>query len=220
MVLRSSQAACGDLLGWFVRSFPQGRDSVSSFAFYDDAASRVTLEQVRPLAASVGGMMIGLGLQTSPVDMYWSLLESLCFGAQFILDVYAGAGVKTDHVVLASGLAERAPVLMQMMADVLERDIHVPVLHKATAVGAAIHAAVASHVVPDFDTGADRFGARETTTFHPRAEASRIHRRRYERYLEVSREPAIVTAMQALNGYAAADEARIAIDAKTFLSTL
>jgi L-ribulokinase len=230
----ASQAACGDVLGWFVRSFPHRHDPAGSFAYYDDACSRLAADESRPLAldwwngsrvslgnASGGGMMLGLGLQTAPADMYWALLESLCFGARHILETFASAHVETDRLVLASGLAERAPVLMQMMADVLERDVQVPALCKATAVGAAIHAAVASGTVPNFDAGADRFGAKEWTTFHPRAEASQVHNRRYTHYLQLSGDATIVAALRALYAQGdGIDQSRIAVDAGAFLRTL
>jgi L-ribulokinase len=232
----AAQAACGDVLGWFVRSFPHGRDLSSGFAFYDDAASRVAPDEGRPLAldwwngarmslgdASVGGMMLGLGLHTSSVDMYWALLESLCFGGRHILETFDQAGVNTERLILASGLAERAPVLMQMMADVLDRDILVPSLCKATAIGAGIHAAVAAGIVPNFASGAAHFGGREMATYHPRAEASRIHNRRYARYVSLSQDETIIAAMQSLYGRSAGDvldPSRIAVDAKAFLGTL
>jgi L-ribulokinase len=232
----ASQAAYGDLLGWFVRAFPHRSDPAGSFAFYDDAASRLAPDESRPLAldwwssgrvslgdASAGGMMLGLGLQTSPAEMYWALLESLCFGARHILETFAAAGVDTDRLILASGMAERAPVLMQMMADVLNRDIRVPALSKATAIGAAIHGAVASGALPDFASGAARLGAREMMHYHPRAEASRVHDRRFARYEDLGRDPTIIAAMQALYGHAVAgavDRPRIAVDAGAFLRTL
>ena len=50
---------------------------------------------------------------------------------------------------------------MQLMADILGRDIQVPRIAHATAVSAAIHGAVAGGVVADYAEGSHRRSAKE-----------------------------------------------------------
>jgi L-ribulokinase len=53
-------------------------------------------------------------------------------------------------VILTSGLSQSNVLLMQLVADILGRDVHVPQIIHATAMSAAIHGAVAAGVVADY----------------------------------------------------------------------
>jgi L-ribulokinase len=59
-------------------------------------------------------------------------------------------------VILTSGLSQSNVLLMQLMADILGRDIQVPQIAHATAVSAAIHGAVAAGVLADYAEGSHR----------------------------------------------------------------
>jgi hypothetical protein len=94
--------------------------------------------------SSVSGLLLGMNLRTSAPDIYRALLESLCFGARSIIDHLAVGGAPIERVILTSGLSQNNVLLMQLMADILGRDVQVPQIRHATAVSAAIHGAVAS----------------------------------------------------------------------------
>jgi sugar (pentulose or hexulose) kinase len=64
-------------------------------------------------------------------------------------------------VILTGGLSQSNLLLMQLIADVLGRDVEVPQILHATAVGAAIHGAVAADVVRDYAEGALRWSAKD-----------------------------------------------------------
>ena len=106
------------------------------------------------------GVLAGLDLSTSAVDIYRALMDSICFGARSIVDQFREANMPVDRIVLTSGLAKSNPFLLQIMSDVLAQTVHVPVIDNPTCVGAAIHGAVAANVVANFREGGDRFGAR------------------------------------------------------------
>jgi L-ribulokinase len=89
------------------------------------------------------------------------LLESLCFGARSIIDHLAAGGAPIKRVILTSGLSQGNVLLMQLMTDILGRDIPVPQIAHATAVSAAIHGAVAAGVVADYAEGSHRWSAKE-----------------------------------------------------------
>lgn len=176
----AGQAAFGDVLGWFARAFPRGANVEASFAAYEEEAAAlppggsgvVALDwwngnRVPHGDARLSGLFAGLTLRTTGADLYRALVESLCFGARAIFDRFVAGGVPVERVVMTSGLSLASPLLMQTMADVLGRAIAVPRMPQLTAVGGAIHAAVASGAAADYPEAARRFGAGDVLTYRP-----------------------------------------------------
>ncbi len=207
----SGQAAFGDVLAWFVRNFPRGADEAASFAAYNAAAAALPKTEARPIAIDwwngcrvpmgdslVSGLMIGMTLRTTSVDLYLSLLEALCFGARRIVDTFIAGGAAVERVILTSGIAEKNPLLMQLMADVLGRDIEVPNISNATATGAAIHGAVAAGLVANYDTGAALFGAKSAKHYHPDHAVIPFYDNRYRQYLSLCQDQRIIDVMHDL----------------------
>jgi len=207
----SGQAAFGDVLAWFVRNFPRGVDEAASFAAYNAAAAELPKEEVRPIAidwwngcrvplgdSALTGLMVGMSLRHTAVDLYHSLMEALCFGARRIVDTFTDGGAAVERVILTSGIAERNPLLMQMMADVLGRDIEVPGITNATAIGAAIHGAVAAGLVADYDAGAALFGAKSVKRYHADATSVPFYERRYRHYLSLCQDSRIIEVLHDL----------------------
>jgi L-ribulokinase len=71
----------------------------------------------------------------------------------------AAAGSPAESAARPPGLAQNNPLLVQIMADVLRGVVEVPQIDNATAVGEAIHGAIAAERIPDFATGAAKYGA-------------------------------------------------------------
>lgn len=189
----AGQPAFGDVLGWFVREFVGSESVDQSFTRFEaQLADRppgesdlVALDwwngSRAPLSDStVSGLLLGLTLKTTPMDVYCALVESLCFGARSIAERLIAGSAPITRVILASGVAEKSPFAMQTMADILGRMVEVPRIRHAAAVGAAIHGAVAAGVAPDFRTGARRYGASDFVLYRPRGS----HARSYEPTLQ------------------------------------
>jgi L-ribulokinase len=132
------------------------------------------------------GVLAGLDLSTSAVDIYRALMDSLCFGARSIVDEFREASMPVDRIILTSGLAKSNPFLMQVMADVLAQRVDVPAIDNPTCVGAAIHGAVAANIVANFRDGGDRFGARRFDAYKPDRECERAYSRVYQQYRSLS----------------------------------
>lgn len=208
----AGQPSFGDCLGWFVRTFGDDATTPDAFDTLTSAAAEIPANALTVVAldwwngnrvphadAALSGLLMGLTRRTGKAEIYRALLESLCFGARQIIERMEGGGLAIDRVVITSGLAERNPFLLQMMADVFGRRIEVPSLRNITAVGAAIHGAVAGGVVADFTGGASRFGAREAVFYEPDTVAGKAYDRRYAVYLELSGNADLRRAMQRLN---------------------
>ena len=88
---------------------------------------------------------------------------------------------------------------MQLMADILGRDVQVPQIPHATAVGAAIHGAVAAGVVGGYAEGARRWSAKDQLHYRARPEAIKAYRVLYEQYSNLSQNAVVRTSMHKLN---------------------
>ena len=204
----AGQPAFGDVLGWFVREFVGSESVDQSFARFEaQLADRppgesdlVALDwwngSRAPLSDStVSGLLLGLTLKTTPMDVYRALVESLCFGARSIAERLIAGSAPITRVILASGVAEKSPFAMQTMADILGRMVEVPRIRHAAAVGAAIHGAVAAGVAPDFRTGARRYGASDFVLYRPRGSHARSYDRLFKGYSQLVSDPRIRDVM-------------------------
>jgi len=195
----AGQAAFGDVLAWFVRTFPRSSDVAESFALYNRDAFALAPGQNRLVAIDwwndnrvpyadkgLRGLMAGFDLSTTSAEIYRALMDSVCFGARSIIDLIRFGGIPVERIVLTSGLAKSNPFLLTIMADVLGQTVHVPDIDNPTCVGAAIHGAVAAGVVADFREGADRFGARRFDVHEPDPRRETVYRKLYQFYCELA----------------------------------
>lgn len=211
----AGQAGFGDTLSWFVQMAPKAADAAGNFSLYNAEAAAVAPGANHlvaldwwngnrvPLADSgLSGVLLGLTRQTTAVQIYRALMESLCFGARSIIDLFGGGGFPLERIIMASGLAQNNPLLVQIMADVLGRRIEVPAIDHATAVGAAIHGAVGAGVVASYTEGTARFGARTFRSFEPDAAHVKVYEGLYGAYADLGRDATLRQTMHRLNGIA------------------
>lgn len=210
----AGQAGFGDTLAWFVRTFPRAEQVDENFAAYNAAASLHPGENHLlaldwwngnrvPLGdSSLSGLLLGMNLRPSGPDIYRALLESLCFGARSIIDHLAAGGAPIEQVILTSGLSRSNALLMQLMADILGRDIEVPQIAHATALGAAIHGAVAAGVVADYVEGSRRWCAKDRLQYRPRPEMLIPYQALYQQYSKLRQNAGVRACMHGLNDVA------------------
>ena len=213
----AGQASFGDTLSWFVQMFGHGDNFESNFAYFNEAAAKLAPGESRLLAldwwngnrvphanSALSGLILGLTNRTEPVGIYRALVESLCLGMRLVFDLYDKGGFKISRVVMTSGLAQRNPLMVQIMADVLGREIEVPDVSNPTARGAAIHGAVAAGLVMDFAAGSEKFGAKSSKTYYPDKSAFAIYSELFKQYEALSKDSAIAAAMKVLSDSEAA----------------
>ncbi len=192
---------------------PRGDSTAESFARYDEAAAQLAPGETGLVAldwfngcrvpygdALLSGMVAGLTLQSTGAHIYRTLLEALCFGARTIADLLVSGGAPVDRIILTSGLSLSNPLLMQLMADVLGRDVEVPREQHLTAVGAAIHGAVAAGSVADYAEGARRFGSIDHRIVRPDPGSAGAYAALYEVYRTLGRDGSNRDALHALAG--------------------
>ena len=103
-----------------------------------------------------------------------------------------------NRILMTSGLAQNNPFLVQIMADVMQREIEVPEIANPTAVGAAIHGAVAAGLISNYSEGAARFGAHTFKLYKPRVENAAAYRALYGTYRDLCASVAMRKAMHGL----------------------
>lgn len=208
----AGQASFGDMLAWFVKAFPRGNSMAESFRLYNSEVAGIpagTNHLVAldwwngnrvPLADSgLSGLLLGLTMDTTAAGIYRALMESLCYGAKSVIDLFEAADFRIERILMTSGLAQNNPLLVQIMADVMQRRIDVPEIDNPTAVGAAIHGAVAAGLVASYGEGAARFGAHTYKPYEPRAEHAETYRALYQSYRDLCATRAVRNAMHGLN---------------------
>ncbi|MCL2684009.1 MAG: FGGY-family carbohydrate kinase, partial [Synergistaceae bacterium] len=90
------------------------------------------------------GLILGLTLETKPEEVYRCLVEATQFGSRKIIENYEKNGLRVEHLFATGGLAEKSAFVMQICADILGREVIVPLFDDVPARGAAICAAVAA----------------------------------------------------------------------------
>ncbi len=199
----AGQASVGDTLQWFVRtSVPErwGRDEATVFRALETEAARLGPGQSGLLAldwwngcrtplvdADLLGVVVGLNLRTEPPELYRALLEAAAYGTRRVVETFEAGGIPIREVVACGGLAERNTLLLQVTADVLGREVWVPEVAHASAVGAAIYAAAAAGVYESVEEAVTQMGSKTGKRYSPDRSAQRVYEDLYAEYLELAR---------------------------------
>jgi L-ribulokinase len=188
----AGQAAVGDMLAWFLDRLAMDSGSYEAF---EESAARIAPGETGLVAldwwngnrtiladADLTGAIFGLGLHTTREQIYRALLESIAFGSRRIMDNFEEYGIQLQRVVACGGIAERSPLMMQLLADTSGREVHVPEVNEIPARGAALFGAVAAGAYPDIGSAIEATRPRHVRTYHPDTEAKRTYDRVYEIY--------------------------------------
>ena len=71
----------------------------------------------------LSGAFLGMTLGTKPAQMYRALIEATAFGVKWIVETMREADIPVRRFVASGGLPAKAPLLMQIYADVLGEKI-------------------------------------------------------------------------------------------------
>jgi L-ribulokinase len=94
--------------------------------------------------ADLSGVIAGLTLASTPVEIYRALLESVAFGTRRIVENFVEHGIALSEVVACGGIAERSELMMQLLADVTGLPVTIPDAKEVPARGAALFGALAA----------------------------------------------------------------------------
>jgi len=176
--MEAGQSGFGDIYAWFkdVLAWPL-REMVEGDGNHDAATVEKAVETIIPrltaaaekLPVDVNGIVAldwmngrrtpdanqllkgaitGLNLGSSAPAIFRALVESTAFGSKKIVERFESEGVPIKEVIALGGVAKKSPFVMQVLADVLNRDIKVAESEQTCALGAAMFAATAGGVYP------------------------------------------------------------------------
>ncbi|MEC0258590.1 Ribulokinase [Paenibacillus sp. GM2FR] len=132
------------------------------------------------------GLMLGMTLLTKPQEIYRTLLEATAFGTRKIVDAFHENGVAVDVLYACGGLPQKNRLLMQIYADVTNREIVVADSKQTPALGAAMFAAVAAgQAQGGYDSiidAAEKMARVKEETFKPIPEHVEVYEQLYQEY--------------------------------------
>ena len=188
----AGQAAVGDMLAWFVEKLAQ---DPGSYEQLEKAAGEFAPGETGLIAldwwngnrtiladADLTGAIFGLTLHTTREEIYRALLESIAFGSRRIMDNFEEYGLALSEVVACGGIAERSPLMMQLLADTSGRRVHVPEVQEIPARGAALFGAVAAGVYDDIGSAISATRPERVRTYEPDLDAKKTYDRVYGIY--------------------------------------
>lgn len=90
------------------------------------------------------GVIVGCTLLTKPEEIYRALIEATAYGTRMIIETFEEHGIPIYELYAAGGIAEKDPFMMQIYADVTNREIKISGSPQAPALGSAMFGAVAA----------------------------------------------------------------------------
>ncbi|MDR9856555.1 ribulokinase [Paenibacillus sp. VCA1] len=202
----AGQSAVGDIFEWYVEeALPAyvkeaaDKEGIGVHAWLEREAAQYKPGQTGLLAldwwngnrsvlvdTDLTGMILGMTLLTKPQEIYRTLLEATAFGTRKIVDAFHSSGVRVDALYACGGLPQKNKLLMQIYADVTNREIYVADSKQTPALGAAIFAAVAAgQEAGGYDTviaAAENMARVKEETFKPIPENVEVYERLYQEY--------------------------------------
>ena len=131
------------------------------------------------------GAITGLTLGSDAPRIFRALIEATAFGAKAIVDRFINEGVRIDGVIALGGVAKKSPVVMQIVADVLDMPIEVARSEQACALGSAMAAAVAGGLHKSFEDAQNAMGGGFETEYLPDKENAAKYRVLYAKYMKI-----------------------------------
>lgn len=137
----------------------------------------------------LSGLMLGMTLQTRPEEVYRALVEATAFGSRMIHQTFEKSGVTIAGLFACGGIARKNPLVMQIYADVLNREIGVVRSAQAPALGSAMFGAVAAGRAgggyDNIQQAAREMGGLLDTRYVPEPQNRRLYDLLYKEYAQL-----------------------------------
>lgn len=132
------------------------------------------------------GLLLGMTLKTRPEEIYRALVEATAYGQKMIIDTFEESGVQVDELYACGGISKKNAMMMQIYADVINKDIYIGASDQTPALGAAIYGAVAAGKEKGgYDSvfeAAKIMGKIEEKVYHPNPENVEKYAKLYQEF--------------------------------------
>jgi len=202
----AGQSAVGDIFGWYVeQAVPAyvheaaAKEDLNVHQWLEREAAKYKPGETGLVAldwwngnrsvlvdTDLTGVIVGYTLLTKPEEVYRTLLEATAFGTRKIVEAFHNNGVPVQELYACGGLPQRNRLLMQIYADVTNREIKVADSKQTPALGAAMFGAVAAgRAAGGYDSiveAAQAMGRVREETFKPIPENAAVYDKLYAEY--------------------------------------
>ena len=130
------------------------------------------------LKAAIAGLNMGSGAP----HIYKALVEATAFGAKKIVDRFLEEGIRIDEVIATGGVEKKSPLIMQTLADVMNKPIKVARSLQTVARGAAIFASIQSGIYKDVEEAQKYMLDEFEKEYIPQEDKVEIYKELYKEY--------------------------------------
>ena len=129
------------------------------------------------------GTFIGMTMDTTREEMTQAVLEGVAFALRDSFEVAKSLGIKIDRTKICGGGA-KSPLWKQMIANIFNVKVDVPVAEEGPAMGGAMLAAVAAGEFKSVEEIASKF-VKVKETIEPDPELAAKYEKRYQQFKEI-----------------------------------
>ena len=201
----AGQSCVGDLYAWFVKNCVPERyekeaaeQNVSMHQLLTEKLQDYQPGQSGLLALDwhngvrsplmdfdLNGLILGMNLQTTPEEVYLSLIEATAYGTRMIVESFENAGVHVDQLLMSGGIPLKNPLLVQIYSDVCNREIVVSSSSNASVRGAALLGAAASGFYGTLKEIVQKYAVSGEHRYVPRKDHVGIYDQLYREYCQL-----------------------------------
>lgn len=131
----------------------------------------------------VKAAFFNLDLGVDLPDLYQALVVGVVFGAKRMFDGYLDSGIVVNDIVCAGGVAGKSPYIMQVMADVFEKNVGISASSEACAVGSAMYAACGAGIYDSIFKAQKIMGEGQVRKHVPDRSKVHLYQEPYDKYL-------------------------------------
>ncbi len=124
----------------------------------------------------------GLNLSTDAGQVFRGLVEATAFGSRCIIERFDAYQIPINSIIATGGIATKSSFVVQVLSDVLGKEIDVVDSDQICALGSAIFASVAGGIYSDVHLAKQRLAARIIKTYKPNYSNHNIYNQLFEKY--------------------------------------
>jgi xylulokinase len=136
--------------------------------------------------ANAKGELLGITQRHTRLDLLQGVLEGVCFTLKSILNITEQLTKRRLEIVSVAGAATSYKAWMQILANVLNRNLSIPTESETTALGAAALAAVGVEIAPSVTRATQRFQHVKRVVV-PQKKPARAYEAAYELFAKASK---------------------------------